>query len=171
MPTVEAVEPELKKGEEKPRFVRNREIDKTTVEQAKQHTLPEPPGKILSWDQMHAYLSLLTPEMWAHVLIYVYRVRPKIRRQLVNVHAPSYIECIGEPFTFDWFVSRHGGGRYVFDVLDTDKKPKDPDKPTNLFAGKLFQCTYSIDDAKYEPILDYRELELEARENTSYIIW
>lgn len=152
------------KRPEKPRIIRNREVDKAARALAEEHALPEAPGKILSWTQMFEYLALLTPDMWSHLTIYVYRLKPKIRRQLKDPNAPNYIDCFGEPFTPEYFIGRNGGGKFMFQAVDSDKKNKESGR-------ELFQCFHTIDDVKYPPILDYSELELEAKENQSYITW
>ena len=145
------------------KIIRNREVDKAAKQLAAEHLLPESPGKKLSWNQMQEYLGLLTPEMWAHFSLYCYRLRPKIRKQLKDPKAPNYIDCFGEPFTTDYFIGRHGGGKYMLQAVDTDKRRED--------GSELFQCFYEVDDVQYPPVLDLAELELDARENQSYITW
>ena len=150
---------------EKPKIIRNREVDRAARALAEDHVLPEVPGTRLSWNQMQDYLALLTPAMWSHVSIYVYRLKPKIRRQLRDPGLPNYIDCYGEPFTLEYFTARHGGGKYMLQTNDMDRKGQERDAKT------IFTCTLDIDEVKYPPILDYSELELEARENQSYITW
>ena len=157
---------DAKNASERPdnsKIIRNREVDKAAKQLAAEHVLPESPGKKLSWNQMQEYLGLLTPEMWAHFSLYCYRLRPKIRKQLKDPKAPNYIDCFGEPFTTDYFIGRHGGGKYMLQAVDTDKRRED--------GSELFQCFYEVDDVKYPPILDLAELELDARENQSYVTW
>lgn len=150
---------------EKSKIIRNREVDKAAKVLAEEHVLPESPGSKLSWDQMQEYLALLTPDMWNHLSVYVYRLRPKIRRQLRDPEAPNYIDCFGEPFDLDHFIGRHGGGKYMLQAVDTDKKSSKHE------ATQVFQCFCDIDEVKYPPVLEYAELELEARENKSYVTW
>lgn len=147
----------------KPRIIRNREVDKAASALTNDHVLPIPPGKTLDWVQVEKYLALLTPAMWSHFMVYVYRVKPKIRRQLRDPNSPNYIDCLSEPFTLDYLISRHGGGKYQLQAVDTDKK----DYGTNGF----FKCLLEINDVQHPPILDYAELEIEARENKSYVTW
>jgi hypothetical protein len=148
----------------RPKIIRNREVDKAADAIAEDHILPLPPGKNLTWEQMQQYLALLTPGMWSHVLVYVYRVKPKIRRQLKDPNSPNYIDCLSEPFSMDYFISRHGGGKYSLQAVDTDAK-----RDSN--SSQLFKCLFEINDVQHPPILNYEELELEARENKSYIAW
>lgn len=147
----------------KPRIVRNREVDKAASDLANDHILPLPPGKSLDWDQAQKYMSLLTPAMWSHFMVYLYRIKPKIRRQLNDPNSPNYIDCLAEPFTLDYLITRHGGGKYQLQAVDNDRRPT-----TNK---EVFKCLFDINDTQYPPILNYQELELEARENKSYIAW
>ena len=149
----------------KGKIVRNRDVDKAARALADEHILPEVPGSKLSWSQTEDYFKLLTPAMWSHVSVYVYRVKPKIRRQLRDADLPNYIDCFGEPFTIDQFIGRHGGGRYQLRINDNDRKGQQRD------ARTIFTCDLEVDDIKYPPILEYAELELDARENQSYITW
>lgn len=166
MEVLEEKQPETKPPETgpKPKIVRNRDVDKAAKELQDDYVLPLPPGKTLTWDAMQDWLRLLTPAMWSHVSCYLYRLKPKIRRQLRDKDAPSYIDCINEPFAMDYIVNRHGGGKYQMQVTDTDGKRENN-------ANLLFKCHFDINDNQYPPILDYLELELDARENKSYIDW
>jgi hypothetical protein len=146
----------------RPRFPRNRDVDKQAAALAEKHALPQPPSKILTWEQMMEYLALLTPEMWSHILIYVYRLRPRIIRQLKDPDAPNYIDCLGEPFTLEYLTERHGGGKYMLEAADRAITVKGN-------ANHLFRCFFQIDEIRSEPKLNYEELDINARENMSYI--
>ena len=163
MEVLDEATPETKPPEEgrKPKIIRNREVDKAAKELADDYTLPLPPGKTLTWEQMQEYLHLFTPAMWNHTLCYLYRLKPKIRRQLRDPNCPSYIDCYGEAFTLDQIIQRHGGGKYQIQATDTDNKGTGP--------ASLFRCNLDINDSQHLPILEYAELELEAKENKSYI--
>ena len=134
-----------------------RDIDRAAAALASKSSLPQPPGKTISWDQMQEYLALLTPEMWTHVVIYVYRLKPRIIRQLRDKSLPNYIDCTGEGFNLEYMISRHGGGVYQAKVND-----KSLDR-------NLFNCTFEINMVEYEPKLNYEELDITHRENMSYI--
>jgi hypothetical protein len=149
---------------EKPKIIRNRDVDKAAAALAGEHVLPLPPGKKISFDQMRDYLALLTPAMWDNVSIYLYRIKPKIRRQLKNPQAPNYIDCIGQPFDENYIIARHGGGNYLIQAVNMEAKREQD-------ARQLFKCYFTIDDIQHPPILNYEELELEAPENKSYIQW
>lgn len=150
---------------EKTRVIRNREVDKAARGLAEEHALPQPPGHTLSWDKMQEYLALLTPDMWNHVLIYFYRVYPKIRRQLRDATLKNYIDVFSQPFTMEYIIGRHGGGKYYFQAVDTDKRSKEEG------GTEIFKCLLEIDDVKHDPILEYQELEMEAKINQPYITW
>lgn len=144
------------------RFPTNRPVDKAAAELAQKHALPQPPGKTLDWDQMQAYLALLTPEMWSHISIWLYRIRPRIIRQLKDPQAPNYIDCIGEKFDTDYIIERHGGGKYMIEATDSTATKRGESR-------HLFRCFFQIDEIRHEPKLVYEELDVNARENMSYI--
>ena len=160
----EEKKPETRPSEEgqKPKIIRNREVDKAAKSLADDYVLPIPPGKTLTYEQMQEYLALLTPSMWNHISCYLYRLKPKIRRQLRDPNAPNYIDVLGEPFTLDHLTTRHGGGKYQIQAVDTDGK-----KETNL----LFKSYFEINDAIHPPILVFEELDIDAKENRSYVEW
>jgi hypothetical protein len=83
---------------------------------------------------------------------------------LKDPNAPNYIDCIGEPFNLDYLIARHGGGRYQIQATDSDAKRENN-------SSLLFRCNFEINDAQYPPILDFAELELEAKDNKSYVEW
>jgi hypothetical protein len=144
------------------RFPQNREVDKQAAELAAKHALPQPPSKTLGWDQMQEYFKLLTPEMWSHIAAYLYRVKPRIIRQLKNPDAPKYIDCIGQAFTNEYIIARHGGGKYLLEVTDSGTKKHGE-------SSHLFRCLFEIDEVRYEPKLNYEELDINHRDNMSYI--
>lgn len=163
---IDAKTPEKLASEEapKPKIVRNRDIDRAAKQLADDHVLPLPPGKTLTFDQMQEWFGLLTPAMWSHVAVYLYRLRPKIRRQLKDPNSPNYIDCIGEPFNMDYLIGRHGGGRYQIQAADSEGKKGSE-------SNFLFKCFFDINEVQYPPILNYEELDLTAKENKTYIEW
>jgi hypothetical protein len=149
-------------GKSKDRFARNRPIDKAAAALAEKHMLPTPPGKTLKWDAMQEYLALLTEEMWQHVSLYLYRLKPRIIRQLKDPDAPKYIDCIGQPLTMEYMIERHGGGSYLIEAIDNDARK-------HSTSNHLFRCIFSVDEVRYEPKLNYDELDLTHRDNMSYV--
>jgi hypothetical protein len=98
--------------------------------------------------------------MWSHTTIYIYRLRPRIIRQLKEPNLPNYIDCVSENVSMDYMINRHGGGRYLMEVTDSQKK-KD--------AAGLFRCFFDVDEIRYEPKLNYEELDINHKENLSYV--
>lgn len=145
--------------------VRNREIDKAAEALAERHVLPKPPAKTLNWEQMQQYFALLTPEMWSHLIVYVYRLRPRIIRQLKDPKLPNYIDCLSEPFSMEYMIQRHGGGKYMCEVNDASNTKRGP----GAESCHLFRCYAEIDEVMHEPKLNYEELDINHRENMSYL--
>ena len=139
---------------------RKREVDKAAEAMADRHELPESPGKDLKWNQAFEYLKLLTPEMWSHVSVYVYRLKPRIIRQLRDPEARNYIDVLTDTPTLEYFINTHGGGTYLLRAADVSRKEP---------ANQLFKCVFDIDINQYEPKLNYEELDINARENMAYV--
>jgi hypothetical protein len=166
-PNVPLAENQVEPSPQSPPFKlrMNRDVDKAAQEIAEKHTPPNPPAKTMTWDQMLEYVKLFTSEMWTHVMLYVYRLRPKIIRQLLNPDLPNYIDCISEPqqLTVEAMTKKHGGGKYMIEATDD----------TRRVAGKpstqLFRCFFTIDDTAHEPKINYEELDVHARENLGYL--
>src|SRR5215467_8866565 len=77
---------------------KDREVDKAAAVLAEKHEVPDPPAKTIGFDQMQEWFKLLTPEMWSHLMVYCYRLRPRIIRQLKDPDLPNYIDCLSQPF-------------------------------------------------------------------------
>lgn len=151
------------RGGKPPRPGPRREVDKAAEEMKRRALLPEPPGPKLTWEQMQEYFSLLSKEMWGHVMVYLYRIKPRIIRQLKDPDALNYIDCIAEPFTMEYMIQRHGGGTYVIECTNPDRARAEGNNT------HLFKCRFEIDQVRYEPKLNYEELDLNHRDNMSYI--
>jgi hypothetical protein len=141
---------------------RDREVDKLATEMAKKRMLPQPPGKKIAFDEMQAYFKLLTPEMWHHIVIYIYRGYPRIIRKLKNPDTPNYIDCLSQPFDLDYMIEHHGGGKYTLMACDLEAKPR----TTN---NKLFDCELEINSSQYPPKLNYEELDINHKGNMAYV--
>lgn len=139
---------------------RNRPVDRAAAEIAEKIAIPPAPGKKLSFEQAQEYFKLLTPDMWSHVVIYLYRTRPRIIRQLKDPDLKNYIDCVSQPIDMEYMIQRHGGGSYYFEVNDTEAKREDQ---------HLFRCIFEVDQVRYEPKLNYEELDVNHRDNMSYI--
>jgi hypothetical protein len=117
--------------------------------------LPPIPGEYLNWEQWDQYAKSLTPDHWAHLDMYVYRIDPVIDRE------PKYIDCLGEYKDLEYFVKTHGGGTYGLTLSDRAL----PQRQQKVCRVKL-----TIDKAKYDPILNYIELDLGDKRNRAYIV-
>jgi hypothetical protein len=156
---------ERKRGPGRPRL--NRDVDKEAEKLVAQSTVPEPPAKVIKWDQMEAWMRLLTPEMWGSLMLYLYRIRPRIIRQLRDPDSPKYIDLLTGPFDMDYLIQRHGGGRYIIEATDSSKPRKTATGEPQ--SSHLFRCTFDIDEVRHEPKVLYEELDVNHRDNMSYI--
>lgn len=142
--------------------LRNREVDAAAAALAQKRLIPRPPARKLTFDEMQEWMKLLTADMWSHVLCYLYRIHPRIIRQLKNPDSPKYIDCISQPFDLDYVIQNHGGGKYSFTVVDTDQKMREA-------GNKLFECDFEIPLSQHDPKLAYEELDINHRANMAYV--
>ena len=122
--------------------------------------LPDAPGFRCSWDQAQAYFQLLSPEQWENVESYIYRIKPQIVRQLSNSENPNYIEVIQGRVNKQDIINNHGGGIFQLQVRDRSKGQS---------GKKIMEVKLEVPFSEAEPILDYTELDLNARENKAYV--
>lgn len=171
--TLETESPEsldTKSKDEKPaapatadyKIIRNREVDAAAAELAKKRLLPRPPGKKITFEEMQEYFKLLTPEMWHHIVLYIYRDKPRILRKLKNPENPKYIDCLSQPFDIEYMIEHHGGGKYNVMAVDTEAKFQSE-------SNKLFDCDFEVNMSKYEPKLNYEELDINDKGNMAYV--
>jgi len=147
------------------RLPRDREIDAAALELAKKRMLPIPPGKTLTFNEMQEWMKLLNAEMWSHVVCYLYRMHPRIIRQLKDPQAPKYIDCLTEPFDLEYITKTHGGGKFSFSVYNSDIR-SGRSEPNN---NKLFECDFEIPMGQHDPKLNYEELDVNHKANMAYI--
>lgn len=140
----------------------HRDIDYTADEMARKRMLPKPPGRKISFDEAQEWFKLLTPEMWNHVVLYIYRDHPRILRQLANPDNPRYSDCLSQPVDMEYMIEHHGGGRYTLMACDTDVKFK-------AIGNRLFECIIEINPSQHEPKLNYDELDVNAKQNMAYV--
>lgn len=126
-------------------------------------TLPKAPGKRLIWEEFDAYLKSLTLQHWNRLLCYVYRTYPIINTRKFDPTAPKHIEKISQPFDEEYIKERHGGGKYLFTLIDTDAKSKIGN--SNIVASALL----TIPESEAKPILDYRYLDMGHPDNKFYV--
>ncbi len=165
METEETNPPTAKTTESKFKPITKREIDKKAEEIKAKRQLPKAPSKSVDFDTMVSWLNLLTKDMWSHVVIYVYRHLPVIDRLKLDPNGVKYIDVLSEPLPsyYEYMVDKHGGGKYGFMVIDTDR-----DKEDN-YKNHIFDTKLTISMSQHEPKLDYRELDMNSRENIPYI--
>ena len=134
-----------------------REVDRKAKELQDKFKLPKPPGKRVPFDQFTSYLDLFTQEMWGHVEIYIYRRKPVIDLRIVDPNAYKYIDIVNEPLNLEYMINTHGGGDYGFMLKDRNND------------STVCEADLSIPMSQYEPIIDYRTLDMNSRTNRTYI--
>ena len=94
---------------------------------------------------------------WDHIVIYIYRVWPKITKPRPQ---PSYIDKISEPLSREYLLREHGSGQYEIKLCDINRKPK------TLVCRSL----ETLEDPDRPPvIIDYKWLDIGHPSNRSYI--
>jgi hypothetical protein len=116
--------------------------------------LPPVPGPYLNWEQWSKYASTLTKDHWSHVDCYLYRYFPIIDQD------PKYIDCFGQWQEFNYYVERHGGGKYGLSVCD---------RALSKHQQQICSVRFEVDWHKFPPLLNYTTLELGDKRNRAYI--
>lgn len=142
-------------------LARDRPVDAAADEMAKKRLLPRPPGKKLVWDEMQEYFKLLTPDMWNHVALYIYRTHPRIIRQLKDPDAKNYIDVVSQPLDMEYMIEHHGGGKYHVMACDPEA--------TTKTENKVFECDFEINSSQHPPKLNYEELDVNHKANMAYV--
>ena len=109
------------------------------------------------------WINLLGDSHWSRILIYVYRIFPKIDRTLKYPNGDKNIDIISEGITENDFLGRHGGGKYRFIVTDTEAE--------NRNDNKLFVCEPEWAWHETPPVLDYETLLMSDKDNKAYVSW
>ena len=141
------------------------EVERMT--QARQ--LPKPPGKKPTLEEAQAYLSSLEPECFNRLAIYFYRAFPVINRRMLDPKSNLYIDM----FTKDqvdegirnYVVRTHGGGKYKIIINDVEKP-----SVTGTEMSTIMTLFFSIPLDEKMPVLNYKEIDLTAKENMGYIV-
>lgn len=123
--------------------------------------LPPVPGPSISlWSEFEQWYRLLNEIDFSHLVMYLYRDKPIIIRQLSGQEY-NYIDIISEkyPDIKKYIVETHGGGKYRLLVNDTD------------LSRNSCICTvkFEIPINEVDPILNYEELDTRHRDNMAYI--
>jgi len=118
-----------------------------------------PPGRRLGLEEFWPACGLygISPT----TKFYLYRLEPKINRALTG--NPSSIQIVegikGREFGPDEILKAHGSGKYQVRFNDSNHKPH----------NQIYDCVFELNDPTRPPVLDQRELDMDARCNQSYI--
>ena len=127
--------------------------------------MPRSPGARVAEDVFFDFVDSIPPEEWGHLMLYVYRWWPVIDRRLSDPSNKAFIDKVSEPIEDmrDWLLRTWGTGIYNLKLNDTSVKK----------GGNLTETVVKFPDpyAKYPPVLDYRELELENKDNRQFVEW
>ena len=122
--------------------------------------LPALPTRI-SFEEFCQYWRQLSPDQKSHLIVYIYRLRPVIDRQLVEGQSVKYIDCLGsdEQMSWEYMLNTHGGGIYQGLINDTDIRKN----------GQISEIKLEIPMSQYDPILNLAELDISHRENQVFV--
>ncbi len=148
-----------------PKVISRAELQKVTEDRK----YPKVPGKKPSTDEAVIWFKNLEPSVYNRLMIYVYRAYPVINKRMLDPKADVYIDKLNQD-AFDeglenYLTRVHGGGKYKIIVNDVEVPQV---KGTNSSTLMTFYTNISFD--KEMPKLDYKELDLNARENAGYIV-
>ena len=149
-----------------PTLIKTSEINVEAEKIRKARELPKKPGDNVTFNELRDWLGILTPEMFPRIMIYVYRLEPVINRQLVDPQSANNIDVISDGYhelNEEYFVSRHGGGKYKLVISDLDNN--------KVNRGGFFNASLSISMLETPPKLDLREVEWENQKNRGYRSW
>src|ERR1039458_1670792 len=124
MPEIELETPQLS-----PIIAKKSEVDARAEELRAKRTLPKKPGNKVTFEELLGWLRLLsTPEMRERIMLYVYRVFPRINRKFSDPDNYNNIDVFSGDFSsFNeaYFINAFGGGVYKILIKDTDSKKED----------------------------------------------
>jgi hypothetical protein len=149
-----------------PPLVKASAINEEAEKIRKARELPKKPGDNVTFNELCDWLKILTPEMFPRIMIYVYRLEPVINRQLCDPQSANNIDVISDGYhelSEDYFISRHGGGKYKLVISDLDNN--------RTYKGGFFNATLNISMLENPPKLDLREVEWENQKNRGYRSW
>jgi hypothetical protein len=159
--------PDLEVKEPTPIIARKSEIDAQAEELRAKRELPKKPGDRVQFRELVEWLALLTEDQLARLNIYVYRFDPVIIRQVVDPEADNNIDVLydvrADTVTEQYFIDRHGGGKYSLVIKDMDK-PKTQ-------KGGFFEARLYIPMTLYPPKLDLREVDWYNAHNKGFRSW
>lgn len=156
-----------KSPETEPTPLTDKERQNLAIDLKKSRELPRLPvekrGNKVDKKTFFEWINLLGDSHWSRLLIYVYRIFPKIDRTLKFPNGDKNIDIISEGLTENDFLGRHGGGKYRFIVTDTEAE--------NRNDNKLFVCESEWAWHETPPVLDYETLLISDKDNKAYIGW
>jgi hypothetical protein len=148
-----------------PKVISRAELNKVIEDKR----LPKVPGKKPSPDEAELWFKNLEPSAYNRLAPYVYRVHPVINKRMLDPKADVYIEILTESVFeegLENYLTRvHGGGKYKIIVNDIEAPQV---RGANSSTLMTFYINITFDKAM--PKIDYKELDLNARENAGYIV-
>lgn len=165
-------QPKEQKEEDLPLFFTNKaEIDAEAKKDKEARALPVAPAERVNFEAFTKWLKLLTPEMVEdnRLMLYVYRLDPVIDRQRVDPTSDNNIDVISgtvdnlHKLNEDYFINRHGGGKYKIVVNDQEKK--------GSFGRIVLESYLTIPVVQHPPKLDLREVIWDHKFNKGYKSW
>jgi hypothetical protein len=150
-----------------PTIARKSLIDEQAEEIRSKRELPKKPGDRVAFKELVEWLAILSEEQLTRLNIYVYRLEPIIIRQITDPEADNNIDVLYDvnipSVTEQYFIDRHGGGKYRLIVKDMDK-PKTQ-------KGGFFEAHLYIPMTLYPPKLDLREVDWTNSHNKGFRNW
>ena len=153
---IETIEQSIPATPAKPQTISRIDVDARAKQLGDRYKLPKPPGTNLRFPQLMEYLKLFTEDHWQSTVVYVYRLKPICRKPDGE---DRYINKIGESFDESYIRRIHGGGVYRFSINDTSQK-KSPQICQSILSIPLTEC---------DPIIDLTTLDVNDRDNKSYV--
>ena len=144
-------------------------IDQAAIQLRQARQLPPVPGKQLSLEEMNQWLALLDNEQKRdRVIIYMYRLKPVVNRQITDPDAASNIDVLeAKPITEKYIIDNHGGGMYKWIVNDLERFAESKTSKGNT----LFTATHTIDHTVHIPLINWNELDISNNKNRGFITW
>jgi hypothetical protein len=144
-------------------------ISKSAVDKMRDdRSLPKVPGMKPTIEELQVYLEALQPEAYNRLAMYVYRQYPIINRRMFDPDATVNIDFLSQDHVEEnlrkYLIRVHGGGKYKILVNDVEKPSiKGTDKST------IMTVLVKIPFDEAMPILDFKELDMTAKENIGYV--
>lgn len=104
---------------------------------------------------LYEWFDALTEDDWARVMVYFYRVSPRIVREPSNIYSIDKVKP-EHPINKEWILEEFGSGKYKIQVNDADM-PKD--------KRLICNCYPDYHDPERPPKVDARELDVDYKGN------